>query len=162
MTASSFRIAALPADDLDALRRRGTDALGNATVVRVDDTGGAPLRCCLRDSRAGERLLLVAYSPFDIAGPYAEVGPVFVHADSCDGYPSEGNYPDAFRARTQVFRAYHRDGTIAGGTVVAPEQSQEAAISELFADPDVAFLHSRNMVFGCYMFAIHRSATAAS
>src|SRR3954468_7748457 len=34
--------------------------------IRVDPEGGAPLRCCLRDSRPGERIALIAVTP---AGP---------------------------------------------------------------------------------------------
>ncbi|WP_435153848.1 DUF1203 domain-containing protein [Micromonospora aurantiaca (nom. illeg.)] len=33
----------------------------------------------------------------------------------------------------------------------------EAVIAELFADPAVDQLHSRNVVYGCWMFAVVRS-----
>jgi Protein of unknown function (DUF1203) len=50
-----------------------------------DDGGGAPLRCCLRDSRVGERNALVLVTPPGPAGAYSESGPAFLHADGCDG-----------------------------------------------------------------------------
>jgi len=120
----------------------------------VDEEGGSPLRCCLRDSRPGEELVLAAVSPPGPQGAYAESGPVFVHADECPG-PAAPGYPDEFRRRTQVFRAYSAEGRIVGGHVVAPHDDQEAVARRLLETDGVAFLHSRNVVYGCYMFAIH-------
>ncbi len=122
----------------------------------VDDQGGSPLRCCLRDSRPGERIVLASVSPPGPQGAYAESGPVFLHAEPCDG--AVPGYPEEFRRRTQVFRAYSADGRIVARHVVRPDDDQEAAAEELLSDQDVAFLHSRNVVYGCYMFAIHRAA----
>jgi hypothetical protein len=122
----------------------------------LDPDGGAPLRCCLRDSRPGERITLGSVTPPGPAGAYAERGPVFVHADGCTGPDSPG-YPEEFRSRPQVFRAYGADGRIVGGQLVAPGEGQEAVAERLLADPAVAFLHSRNVVHGCYMFAIRRA-----
>jgi hypothetical protein len=88
-------------------------------------------------------------------GAYQETGPVFVHADGCQG-PSSAGYPDAFRDRPQVFRAYNADGSIVGGELVDAGADQEAAAERLLADPEVAFLHTRNVVYGCYMLMIRR------
>jgi Protein of unknown function (DUF1203) len=123
--------------------------------ILIDPDGGAPLRCCLRDSRAGERITLGSVTPPGPTGAYAESGPVFVHTDGCAGPDSTG-YPAEFRGRRQVFRAYGADGTIVGGEVVEPGIGQEAIAERLLADPAVAFLHSRNVIHGCYMFAIRR------
>jgi hypothetical protein len=123
----------------------------------LDSDGGDPLRCCLRDSHRGERIVLASVTPPGPRGAYAESGPVFLHPDDCGG-PAQLGYPDAFRRRTQVFRAYSADGRIVGGQVVRPEDDQEAVAEGLLADEGVAFLHSRNVVYGCYMFAIHRAA----
>ena len=125
--------------------------------VSVDREGGAPLRCCLRDSRPGERIVLASVTPPGPQGAYAESGPVFLHADPCGG-PDLPGYPEEFRRRTQVFRAYSADGRIVGGRVVQPDDDQEAVAEELLAEADVAYLHSRNVVHGCYMFAIHPAA----
>jgi hypothetical protein len=56
-----------------------------------------------------------------------------------------------------VFRAYGVDGTIVGGEVVEPGTGQEVVAERLLADPAVAFLHSHNVIHGCYMFAIRRA-----
>jgi|tagenome__1003787_1003787.scaffolds.fasta_scaffold20962321_5 hypothetical protein len=124
--------------------------------IRVDDEGGAPLRCCLRDSRPGERIALIAVTPAGPRGAYRETGPVFVHADPCPGPDSVG-YPEDFRRRDQVFRAYDWTGSIVGGAVVPAGRGQEDAARELLRDPSVAFLQARNVVFGCYMLTIRRA-----
>ena len=56
-------------------------------------------------------------------------------------------------------------GSIVGGHVVSAGTGQEEAAARLFADPDVAFLQTRNVIHGCYMLTIRRrpeddSATA--
>ena len=120
----------------------------------LDTEGGAPLRCCLRDSVVGERLLLASVVPPGPRGAYAEAGPVFVHDGPCGGPTSDG-YPEDFRTRRQVFRAYDSGGRIVGGEVVEPGSDQEAVAQRLLSKPDVAFVHSRNLLHGCYLFAIH-------
>ena len=81
---------------------------------------------------------------------------MFVHAAGCDGPESTG-YPEQWRSRRQVFRAYGHDGTIVGGEVVEPGTDQEHVATRLLDDPEVAFLHSRNVVYGCYMLRIDRA-----
>jgi hypothetical protein len=125
----------------------------SATKTWTDDEGGAPLRCCLRDSRPGERIALVAATPDGPQGAYRETGPVFVHADGCSG-PESAGYPEDWRRRTQVFRAYDHPGSIIGGEVVQPGTGQEEVAARLLAEPDVAFLQTRNVVHGCYMLTI--------
>jgi len=130
--------------------------VGRDARVRIDPDGGAPLRCCLRDSRPGERIALVPVIPDGPRGPYRECGPVFVHAEPCSG-PAHDGYPEDWRRRTQVFRAYDSTGSIVGGVVVPAGQGQEEAARELLRDPSVAFLQTRNVVFGCYMLTIRRA-----
>ena len=150
MTETDIRTAPLRYEPLPA------SLAADATRTFIDDDGGAPLRCCLRDSRAGERISLVAVTPEGPQGAYRETGPVFLHADGCSG-PTDTGYPEEFRRRTQVFRAYDHAGVIVGGEVVRPGSGQEEAAARLLADTDVAFLQTRNVVFGCYMLTIKRS-----
>ena len=150
MTETDIRTAPLRYEPLPA------SLAADASRTFIDDDGGAPLRCCLRDSRAGERIALVAVTPEGPQGAYRETGPVFLHADGCSG-PADTGYPEEFRRRTQVFRAYDHAGVIVGGEVVRPGSVQEEAAARLLADTDVAFLQTRNVVFGCYMLTIKRS-----
>jgi hypothetical protein len=155
-THGQFVIAALDQEELHTIRARGIDAFGNTIAFHTNtEEGGAPLRCCLTEAKVGEAVALIAHRPFVFGGPFAEVGPVYVHAEPCAGYDDTGHYPPGFRHRTQVFRAYSNDNRIHDAVLVDGADA-ESAISDLFARPDVAFLHSRNVLYGCYMFAIHR------
>jgi hypothetical protein len=141
---------------LDRLRRQGHDDFGNPFVVRIDEEGGSPLRCCLREIQPGERIALIAYQPSHIGGPYAEVGPVFVHAERCDGWSGDG-CPEGLRHRQLLLRAYDSEGNQVDNVIAEPGE-HEAAIANLFSRSKIAFIHARNVMPGCFNFAIHRDA----
>ena len=153
---STFTVHPIPADVLQRLRERGTDDHGNPVRLIVDEEGGSPLRCCLTESLPGEQVALIAYSPFRKKSPYAEVGAVFVHAKECGGYPEHRGYPDSFRHRRQIFRAYGTTGDIVGATLVEPGGDVEGTITGFLSDPEVDFVHTRNVLYGCYMLEIRR------
>jgi hypothetical protein len=111
----------------------------------------------LHIAQPGEQIILIAYRPFDEASAYAETGPVFVHAQACDGYAHPDMYPDDFRGRQQVFRCYDASGNILGGHLAGPTEDVETVIEELFADQTVEYIHTRNVVFGCYMLELRRA-----
>ena len=110
----SLRIRAIDASRLNRLRTQGRDDFGHAWEPRIDHEGGEPLRCCLRYSKPGESIALIAYAPVREsvadAGAYDEVGPVFVHAEECDGPADSDRYPSEWTDRSQVLRAYRADG----------------------------------------------------
>jgi uncharacterized protein DUF1203 len=157
MTMASFTVRALPPEELERIRSRGEDDFGNPVEVVVkQDHGGTPLRCCLREAVPGERVAMIAYRPSDRGGPYAEVGPIFIHAEQCDGYLNPAAYPQGFRHRTQLFRAYDMDGRQVHNEIVEPAEA-ESAIVRLLERTDIEVIHSRNVLPGCYMFAINRA-----
>lgn len=154
-SSSSFFVSAIPPDTLARVRVAGVDDFGNELAATVDPEGGEPLRCCLRESAPGERTALIAYRPFPWDGIYAEVGPVFIHRDQCPGYQAADAYPEGFRHRQQILRAYGHDRTIVDAEIVEGADAEDA-VSALLARPDVDFIHSRNVAYGCFMFTIHR------
>ncbi|MDQ2811006.1 MAG: DUF1203 domain-containing protein [Actinomycetota bacterium] len=145
---------AISPDELDRIRAAARDEAGNPLRVQVHADGGAPLRCCLREAGAGERLLLLAYTPPGTAGAYAERGPVFIHADRCEGYLAPAVYPPGLAHRPQVVRAYDRQGRIADGVLAADGRQAQRVIAELLARPGVELVHLRNVGYGCYNFAV--------
>jgi uncharacterized protein DUF1203 len=157
MTMAGFTVSALPTAKLERIRSRGEDDFGNPFEVVVNQSNhGTPLRCCLREAEPGERVALIAYQPSDRGGPYAEVGPIFVHAEQCDGYPDLFAYPKGFRHRHQLFRAFDADGRQVHNEIVEPADV-DSAISRLLERPEVDVIHSRNVLPGCYMFTIKRA-----
>jgi hypothetical protein len=150
----TFSISALPRGVLDRVRTEPLDATGSE-VVDLPAGGGEPLRCCLRDARPGESLVLFRYAPPHTAGPYREVGPVFAHADDCGGYDGDG-YPADWRSRPQVLRAYDDRGRIHEATRLHDGTDPGREIVEVLAQPGVVAVHSRNIAYGCFMFAVTR------
>ncbi len=138
-----------------------TDDAGRPAVPFTDHEGGAPLRCCLRHSREGERIALVSYAPLRRwaaetgadPGPYDEQGPVFVHAGECAG-PEAGDLP--FTGAHRTLRRYSADGRILGGRLVAVPEDFAPALDEAFTDPEVALVHVRAVEYGCFLYEVRR------
>ncbi len=118
--------------------------------------GGEPLRCCLRNARPGEALILFGYEPPIGASPYREIGAVFAHAASCEGRSANGEYPPEWRGKPQVLRSYDRRGWIRDA-IVHDGTNPEAGIARLLGDPRAVQLHSRNVAYGCFMFVVTRN-----
>lgn len=153
---STVIVEPIPPDELHRIRAAGIDEAGNHLVPQADTEGGNPLRCCLRETRPGEEVLLIAYTPPGTSGAYIERGPVFIHADSCEGYLSPGLYPVGLSHRQQVVRAYDHEGRISAGVLVDNGDQAVAVIHEMFGRPDVAFAQLRNVGYGCYNFTVRR------
>jgi hypothetical protein len=153
--AVTLQISPIPVETLRRIREHGIDDLGNPVVPEATTEDGFPLRCCLRESVAGERITAIGYNPFPWTGPYAETGPVFIHTEECPGYHDREHYPEGFRHRQQIFRAYSAQRRIVDAVIVAGADA-EAVLTELLARPGVDFVHSRNVAYGCYMFTVRR------
>ena len=154
--ASGLIFEAIAQARLREIKAAGADEAGNQLTVQVDTEGGSPLRCCLRESDPGERMLLIAYTPPGTRGAYAERGPVFIHAEPCVGYLTPSRYPPGLSHRLQVVRAYDRDGRIVGGVMVNDGEQAMTVIRELLAQPDISLVHLRNVGYGCYNFVVRR------
>ncbi|GHC37308.1 DUF1203 domain-containing protein [Streptomyces cinnamoneus] len=153
---------------------RTRDDAGVTRTPLADPDGGAPLRCCLRHSTAGERILLVSYAPLQRwaaetgaePGPYDERGPVFIHAEECGGPApapdgcTDPAYPVRMHGARRVLRAYDAQGRILGGRLIEipVERAAEVdtALAEVFADPQVALVHVRAVEFGCFLLEVRR------
>ncbi|MFI0715364.1 DUF1203 domain-containing protein [Streptomyces inhibens] len=132
---------------------------------------GSPLRCCLRAVEPGERVALVAYAPLRRwadetgadPGAYDEQGPVFIHAEECDGPAAAAGagYPFARPGALRTLRRYNAEGQIVGGRYFEiPEDARagfDAAFDEAFADPEVALVHVRALEYGCFQFEVRRA-----
>lgn len=136
----------------------GRDHGGNQIEPFVDDGGGWPLRCCLADSRPGDRLAIIAWSPFPWRGAYTETGPIVVHATGCAGVDPSPTLPTRFEDRELTLRPYTPEHRIAYHRVrhLEPGDGLSEAIGELLDHDDVDFVHARNRTGGCYAFTARR------
>jgi len=160
---AAFRVHAIPASTLADIRLAGHDQFGNQ-LIPIEPDRPAPLRCCLRRSTPGERVYLISYRPFGRPGPYAETGPVFVHADPCAGYRENDAYPAGYRDwPPMVFRPYRHhaeldcDAIAYDAIAIGGGDAAERLIGDIFADPTIDFIHTRNVHAGCFMFSVTRA-----
>lgn len=156
MTTVAFRIHAIDPEVLESVRAKGTDVSGNP-VEHMVSGDGSPLRCCLRDTEAGENVILFGFEPVIPASPYREIGAVFAHAERCEGPVATDSYPKDWYGRPQVLRAYDSRGWIHPSSTSHDGQDPEKVIAEVFAHPEVVLVHSRNIAYGCYNMAITRA-----
>jgi len=145
-TTIAYRISALSPALLAEVR-------ADPAAERHCALGGEPLRCCLRDAVAGEGLLLFTYEPPLPASPYREKGAVFAHAARCGGPADDLPYPGDWYGRKQVLRAYDSAGRIHPASRQHDGSDPVAALTAVLAEPGVVLVHSRNVVYGCYMFS---------
>ncbi len=143
---------AIHSDVAAAYRNGCLDANGQPPERHVSNGSGNPCRHCLEFIAPGESMLVLAYRPFAQLQPYAEVGPIFLHADSCERFESSGQRPGIF-ARTPAYliRGYGRDDRIVDGTgrIVATEEIGSEA-TRMFDNPDIAYAHLRSASNNCF------------
>lgn len=148
---------------------RKTDDADRPCVPYTATEGGEPLRCCLRAAGPGERIALVSYAPlrrwaaetWARPGAYDEQGPVFIHAEECEGPAADPDgYPFARAGALRTVRRYDADGHIVGGRLLEipadPSQGFDGAFAEAFTDPEVALVHVRAVEYGCFHFEVRR------
>jgi Protein of unknown function (DUF1203) len=156
----SIRISALETPLVERLQNGGPDANGHKPERHICQGGGMmPCRHCLTDIEAGEPYLILAHRPFPQAQPYAEQGPIFLHAGSCARHPDSADLPALFLMRAgYLIRGYGADDRIVYGTgkIVAPTAMAEAA-EDMFADARVAYIHVRSASNNCYQARIDRA-----
>lgn len=150
-----LRYRPLPTAVAERARRDLIDPFGHRLHVQPGEA--SPCRHCLRIGRADEPLVLLSYRPFERdATPYAETGPVFVHADACPAYADQAVFPPEFESRALILRAYDSRDAIADSVVADPGTAQDAARA-LFQDDSVKYVHARNVAYGCFNFVIERA-----
>ncbi|NQW08770.1 MAG: DUF1203 domain-containing protein [Alphaproteobacteria bacterium] len=136
----------------EAWRAGAPDANGQAPERRISDGSGVgvPCRHCLRHVAAGEPYLVLAHRPFATLQPYAEVGPIFIHAEAC-ARGGGGDLPTMFASPSYIVRGYGADDRIVYGTggVVETETITERAAA-LLARDDIAYVHTRSAANNCF------------
>ncbi|KQU73596.1 hypothetical protein ASC75_23240 [Aminobacter sp. DSM 101952] len=152
----TIRFQALPTDAVRALQRGAPDAYGMQPEHRISDGVGVPCRHCLGNVGEGEAYLVLAYRPFPELQPYAETGPIFLHAAECPRAEETDQLPELFtRTRDYILRGYGADDRIVYGTgAVTPTPGIVGRAAELLARPDVAYVHMRSAKNNCYQCRI--------
>ncbi|HET6628370.1 MAG TPA: DUF1203 domain-containing protein [Woeseiaceae bacterium] len=121
-------------------------------------TGYGPCRQCLRTFAIGEEeRILFTYQPFRETGSLPAPGPVFIHAEACEGYDSSTLPPD-FRKLPLVFEAYRNGGWLVAQERVGPDASSAELPGAMFDENGADYVHIRNGEAGCFMARVDRLA----
>ena len=149
-------IRGIPSEHAHQLRAGGPDANGQPPLRNIAQGMGNPCRHCLRMIAEGDEKLVLSYRPFDRAQPYAEAGPIFLHANACPPY--EGDRLPAWFAHLSpaIIRGYGHDywikyetgDVVAGGDLTA-------TCRKILANTDVAYVHIRSK-FNCFQCRVDR------
>jgi Protein of unknown function (DUF1203). len=152
---SNILFQALPSDVVETYRDGGFDAYGMTPERRVSDGDGIPCRHCLGFVAAGVEYLILAHRPFPTLQPYAETGPIFLHAKACPRYEASEIPPPMLASPDYIVRGYGADDRIVYGTgAVAPTELIAERAEELLARPHVAYVHVRSARNNCYQCRI--------
>jgi len=154
----SIQFKALPTEAVRALQRGGPDAYGRTPEHRISDGDGVPCRHCMKNVAEGEAYLIVAYRPFPELQPYAETGPLFLHAQECERAAEVDDLPEMLASSDYIVRGYGKDDRIVYGSgAVTPTGEIAARAQTLFARDDIAYIHVRSARNNCYQCRIDRA-----
>nr|WP_295769529.1 DUF1203 domain-containing protein [Rhodoferax sp.] len=159
-TAVAYTIVPIHTAFVESAQQRDLDDLAQPVEHHVA-SGGEPCRDVLRRAVPGEHILLASYSPFALASPYKEFGPIFVMAHP-DAQPQASPTSLAALAlsgylREQfVLRAYSSAERIVDGVVVTRAQAEDSLQAMLRRD-DVQFVLVRFAGYGCYACRVERA-----
>jgi len=155
---SAIRFIAMPTAIVTALQTGQPDANGHLAERHISDGDGVPCRHCLALVGAGEPYLILAHRPFRTVQPYAELGPIFLHAVECARYAESAQLPPMLGAPQYILRGYNRDERILYGTgEIVPTAQIPSRAAALLTRADVAFIHVRSATNNCFQCRIERA-----
>ena len=154
---TAIRFTPMPAADAEAFRNGRPDENGQVPEASVADSP-YPCRACLESIERGEAMLLLSYRPFRQIQPYAETGPVFMHATACSPADEAQDLPGMLDSPDYILRGYDSGDRIIYGTgAVTPTTGLIERAKALLARPEIAYLHVRSARNNCYQCRIDRA-----
>ena len=149
---------ALPTEIARAYQNGAPDANGQLPERHISDGDGIPCRHCLQDVAAGEPYVILAHRPFPEVQPYAELGPIFLHAEACERYAQREEVPPVImNSQRMLIRGYNAQNRIVYGTgQVVPVEKIQVAAEKLFERREIAYIHVRSASNNCYSCRIDR------
>ena len=152
----TMRIVAMPTEVVNAVRSTlKAPIYGFPAHVEVA-TDAAPCRHCLKTFEVGkDRRILFTYDRFAGVESLPQPGPVYIHADSCERYHADAEFPEELRNSPRTLEAYAHGRKLTGTECVA-DGKYEAAIEKLFSDPEAAYIQVNSTTAGCFTFRIER------
>lgn len=154
----SYVVTGLSPERFAPLFGQSDAALAKQGVIRVraDAKPGYPCRITLEDAEPGETLLLLNHVDHAVATPYRNAYAIYVREGAVAAKRFEDALPPVFANRPIALRGYDGEGMLRGATL-ALSGDAAARIAELFARPEIAYIHAHNAAHGCFAARIDRS-----
>ncbi len=148
---------ALPTATVRAYQAGAPDANGQPPERVLAQGAGNPCRHCLQMIAPGAPMLILAHRPFPAPQPYAEVGPIFLHAEPCAAAAPSPDLPAILASPEYIVRGYGADHRIVYGSGgVVARAGIAARAGALLADPGIAYVHVRSARNNCYQCRVER------
>jgi hypothetical protein len=154
-----IRFEAMSTAEARAYQAGALDANGQKPERQISDGAGVPCRHCQQDVAKGAAYLILNYRPFPALQPYAESGPIFLHAEQCERYDDDGEPPAMFfkNHRRYLIKGYNdRDRIVYGTGWIVEPADMPAAAEKILARDDVKYVHVRSALNNCYQCRIDR------
>jgi len=155
-----LNINPIPTDIARSYWEGAVDAHGMKPERKISEGTGVPCRHCLNSVSKGDPYLILAYCPFSDLQPYAEIGPIFLHANPCNAYSQNASMPsDYLNGKPRIVRGYDRNNRIIYGTgKIVPPAEIIGYAGELLENLSVDYVHVRSAENNCYTFRIDRAS----
>lgn len=113
----------------------------------------------MKEIEQGALNLILALRPIPDLHPYAELGPIFLHADTCPRYdPGDGLPKILVNRHSALIKGYGAYNRIKYGTGrITKTRDIPAQAKEIFREPDIAYIHVRSAQNNCYTCRIDRA-----
>ena len=155
---NTIQFIAIPTEIAASYRAGEPDANGQLPERHIAQSDGVPCRHCLQMIEIGQPYLIVGHRPFPEPQPYAEVGPIFLHAEQCERGGETAEIPATMYSPSYIVRGYNAENRIIYGTgsvVSTPEVPEHA--TKLLERHDVSYLHVRSAANNCFTCRIERA-----
>ncbi|HBF30645.1 DUF1203 domain-containing protein [Rhizobium sp.] len=148
----------MPSDLASTYRAGEVDAYGLVPERNISPGEGYLCRHCLGPIAEGKPYLTLAYRPFPTLQPYAETGPIFIHAEECTAYDKGDTLPPMLVSPDYIVRGYGYDDRIVYGTgAVTPTNTIIARAQALLESKEIAYVHVRSARNNCFQCRIDRA-----
>lgn len=153
---NNIRVIAISTEVAEEVRRTMRSP-GYAFPVHVEvATDAAPCRHCLRTFKVGaERRILFTYDRFSGVESLPQPGPVYIHAEPCERYKENGEFPEELRNSPRTLEAYASGRNFEGQEYVT-DGKFEPAVERLLERPEVDYIQVQSSTAGCFTFRIER------
>ena len=158
-----LKFSGMKTEDAEGLWRGEADDHGNLPEVATSDGTGNPCRHCLKLIEEGEKFLIFSYRPFDGLQPYAEQGPIFLHAEPCEAYQADENDapqlpPVLEHSPRYMLRGYDQGQRIVygSGTIVDKGDIRDTA-QNILKQGNIQFVHIRSATNNCWQARVDPS-----